>query len=42
MATVDVMVSLIKRLEATLARQVKAVEDTRAQLEAAKRAAGVK
>lgn len=40
MATVDVMAALIKRLEATLARQVKAVEETRAQLDAAKRASG--
>lgn len=39
MAT-DVMSALIKRLEATLARQVKAVEETRAQLDAAKRASG--
>lgn len=39
---IDVMSALIKRLEATLARQVKAVDETRAQLEAAKRASGVK
>lgn len=38
----DSMSALIARLEATLKRQEKAVADTRAQLEAAKKVAGVK
>lgn len=39
---VEAMAALIKRLEATLVRQLKAVQDTRLQLEAAKASVGVK